>query len=607
METLRYEARGTFRVSPEALWPLISDTARMNRAIGLPPIEYTVTPADDGGSHVEAQMRLFGLPLARYTEHPFRWEAPHGFVVVREFHTGPLRWVRAGTRLTPRDGGTEVLIYGEFLPRNALGAVLVRRVVGPRSVERALRQCRRFEQYLLGQAGDPFPQLAGKKGLSVRATSAAAQLARQSSSQQGVELLRSHLAEASDDQVVKMRPFVLADRWGLDRRETLALFLHATVAGLLGMSWDVLCPNCRVGKAEYATLGDLAGQAHCETCNITFDASFDRSVEVRFSVAPALRRVEHHEFCIGGPMNTPHVLAQASLPPGATEHLRCSLVPGSYHLRARPSPGRLWLEATDDSAVPGSLAITLSAEGIEPATAALSAGPVSLEVANHTDHEQLVALEGSLWPDTIATAAIVSTMQEFRDLFSSEALAPGLQLGIENLAFMFTDLTSSTAMYQAIGQARAFRLVQDHFRVLRAAISANRGAFVKTIGDAVMATFPSGADALAAGLQIQRDIRGLTAPEGVDVAHFVKIGLHQGPCVAVNLNDRLDYFGTTVNTAARIEHECRGGQLVASLAVCQSDGATALLEESDATLEAEVVRLRGIAEPVPVYRITPQP
>jgi class 3 adenylate cyclase len=254
----------------------------------------------------------------------------------------------------------------------------------------------------------------------------------------------------------------------------------------------------------------------------------------------------------------------------------------------------------------GTLSVTVGCGAIEPAMADLAAGPLHLELRNASDREQLVVLEGDFWPDTITTAAYVSTMQEFRDLFSSEALAPGLELGIENLAFMFTDLTGSTAMYQAIGQARAFRLVQDHFRVLRAAISANRGALVKTIGDAVMATFPSGADALAAGLRIQRDIRGLPAPDGVDPAHLVKIGLHQGPCVAVTLNDRLDYFGTTVNTAARIEHECRGGQIVASLAVCRSEAAADLLKASGAGVEEEVVRLRGIAEPVPVYRITPE-
>jgi class 3 adenylate cyclase len=196
-------------------------------------------------------------------------------------------------------------------------------------------------------------------------------------------------------------------------------------------------------------------------------------------------------------------------------------------------------------------------------------------------------------------------MQEFRDLFSSEVLSPGLQLSIATLAFMFTDLTGSTAMYQAVGQARAFRLVQDHFQVLGTAISRHHGALVKTIGDAVMATFSSGADALAAAFEIQRDIRSLQAPEGIDPGHLVKIGLHQGPCLAVNLNDRLDYFGTTVNAAARIEHECHGGEIVASLAVCRSDEAARRLAESGAERQEELVHLRGISEALPVYRIKP--
>jgi adenylate cyclase len=650
VETLRFEARDRFRVTPEALWPLISNTAKLNRALGMPPVEYTVVPSDGGGSHIEARARVLGIPLARWTEYPFRWEAPHGYTVVRELHGGPLRRVRIGVQLTPDDSGTEALIYTEFVPRNPLGSALVRRL-GPASVGKVLQQCRLFERYLLGQSDNPFPNLAGSKELPTEARGAAEELVRRGLDQRGVELLRQHLAEAPDEDVVKMRPFELADRWGLDRRQTLALFLHATTAGLVTMTWDVLCPNCRVAKEERASLREVSAEAHCETCNIKFDATFDRSVEVRFSVAPVLRRVHNRQFCIGGPMNTPHVLAQASVPPGEVERLICKLAPGTYRVRAASSQGRALLDAvqdgrgtTDPSASSGqapsassgqapsassgqapsassgqagpgatkeapseanSLAVAVTAHAIEPPRAEVPPGAMSLEVHNSSEREQLVVVEGNLWPDTAATAAIVSTLQEFRDLFSSEALAPGLQLGVENLAFMFTDLTGSTAMYQAIGQARAFRLVQDHFLVLRRAISSNRGAQVKTIGDAVMATFPGGADALAAAFQIQRDIRDLPAPAGVDTAHLVKVGLHQGPCVAVTLNNRLDYFGTTVNTAARIEHECRGGQIVASLAACQSETAANLLKASGARQEEEVVYLRGIAEPVPVYRITP--
>ena len=610
MENLHYEARGTFRASPAQLWPLLADTARVNRVIGLPPLRYRVTPAENGGSRVEAELRVLGFPVARYTEHPFRWEFPKGFVVVRDFHGGPLRRVRAGTTLTPVEGGTEVCVYGDFVPGNAIGREMIRRVLGPRSVHRALDQCRIFDEYLAGRAPDPFPQLRGDTTLPSWATEAGQQLIREGADPKMVERLQRHLLEAGDEEVVKMRPFELADRWGFDRRETLILFLRAATSGLVVMSWDVLCPNCRIAKAEYVSLRQLKDQAHCDTCNITFDASFDRSVEVRFSVAPGIRKVAQQAFCIGGPMNTPHILAQAELEPAAQLSLDVMLKPGAHRLRTRPGRGQLVLDVEpsgageDGPAGADGLTVIVNEDRVEPPGASLPPGARRLELRNATGRPQVVMLEDHLWPETVATAALVSTIQEFRDLFSSEVLAPGLLLGVESLAFMFTDLAGSTAMYQAIGQARAFRLVQDHFAVLVAAIAAHEGALVKTIGDAVMAVFPSGTKALEAGIQIQRDIRDLSVPDVVDPAHFVKVALHTGPCLAVTLNDRLDYFGTTVNTASRIEHECRGGQILASLVTCRSASAMELLEKSGAQLEEEVVRLRGVTEPVPVYRIT---
>lgn len=612
MEALHFEARGTFGVTPEQLWPLVADTPRLNRAIGLPPIEYEVTPAPGGGSHVEAAVRVLGVTVARWTEHPFRWEAPHGYVVVREFHGGPLQRVRGGAQLTPRDGGTEVRVFADIQPRNVVGALLTRLAIGPRNVRGVLAQCRLFERHLLGEAPDPFPQLAPRRALPPD-EGLRARLLVPGADPAAVDRLLRHLAEARDEDVVKMRPLELADRWRLDRRRTLALFLRATVAGLVAMSWEVLCPNCRIGKARYVTLRDLTPEAHCEACNVTFSARFDRSIEARFTVAPTLRRVPDRQFCIGGPMNTPHVVAQVEIEPGATEHLAATLAPGAYRLRVNGVPGELVIDVAATAGSAGAeaplpateLDVRLSPDEVRPARVEVAAGPLRLAVDNATPHPRLAVLEANVWPDTAATGALIGTFQEFRDLFSTEALAPGLQLGIENLAFMFTDLSGSTGLYQRVGQARAFRMVQDHFRLLGLAIARNGGAIVKTIGDAVMATFATGTNALAAALDIQRDVRDLDVPEGVDPARLVKIGVHQGPCVAVTLNDRLDYFGTTVNTAARIEPRARGGEIVASQVACQAPGALALLERAGARRSEEIAELRGLAEPMPIVRIVP--
>jgi class 3 adenylate cyclase len=601
MQPIAFEARDTFRATPEQLWPLIADTPRLNQAAGLPPVEYTITPTA-GEPHVEARARILGVTVARWTEHPFRWEAPRGLGVLRELHGGPVRRFRAAVELTPVAAGTEVHVRLEVEPRNALGALLIRRV-GPASVAGMLALCRGFEAYLAGQQASPYPQLLPKRP---SVAPPAGGLDRPDIDQRVVELLRRHLAEAPDHEVVKMRPFELADRWGLDRRGTLAAFLHATTAGLLTMSWDVLCPNCRVGQAEYSSLRDLTAEAHCEICNITFGAQFDRLVEVRFSAAPAVRRVESREFCIGGPMNTPHVLAQTTLGPGEADRLTCRLEPGRYRLRASGIGSPVVLDAGPGER-PTELHSSVFDDRIQASTDQPVAGALTLAIVNRGQHTRRVVLERDTWPDTIATAALVSTMQEFRDLFSSEALAPGLLLGIERLAFLFTDLAGSTALYEALGQARAFRLVQDHFRVLGLAISANRGALVKTVGDAVMATFPTGADALSAALQMQRDLRRMPAPPEVDTRRLIRIGVHEGPCLAVTLNDRLDYFGTTVNTAARVEARAEGGEIVASLAACQSDRAAEMLRDSGASLREDVLSLKGLKAPLAVYRVALSP
>jgi class 3 adenylate cyclase len=193
------------------------------------------------------------------------------------------------------------------------------------------------------------------------------------------------------------------------------------------------------------------------------------------------------------------------------------------------------------------------------------------------------------------------TLPAFRELLSSEALAPGFELAIGRVGLLFTDLAGSTALYERIGDARAFRLVGEHFNLLRRPIEQAGGALVKTIGDAMMAAFPDGRSALRAGLQIQRVIRSLST-EGVDdPSRLVKVGVNAGACFAVTLNDRLDYFGTAVNLAARAQHEARGGEVVSTAAALEEGRAE--LEQAGLRAAPFEVKLRGFSAPVRLYRI----
>jgi class 3 adenylate cyclase len=224
------------------------------------------------------------------------------------------------------------------------------------------------------------------------------------------------------------------------------------------------------------------------------------------------------------------------------------LEPGRYRLRTLVLRGGQHLAVTPDGSAEARL--VAADEGWPAGELSLGTQP-ALCLANSTQAEQLFILERMAWSDEAATAAEVTSLQMFRDLFANEALRPAERIAVGSLTVLFTDLRGSTRMYRESGDAVAFGRVMSHFDVLREAIAAEEGAVVKTIGDSVMAVFVRPVRALRAVLQAQAQLeQGL----GAGPPLRLKAGIHAGPCVAVNLNERLDYFGSTVNIAARLGH-----------------------------------------------------
>lgn len=178
-------------------------------------------------------------------------------------------------------------------------------------------------------------------------------------------------------------------------------------------------------------------------------------------------------------------------------------------------------------------------------------------------------LAAEAYPPTFGLELL--NVQPFRDLFADQVLPPGESLQIKRVAFMFTDLRGSTAMYVRQGDPKAYGRVRDHFEVLFEAANRNHGVTVKTIGDAVMASFVAPADALRAAIDAQRGMATLNQQLGLsgDDALYVRSGTHVGPCISVTLNDKLDYFGSTVNTAARISRLSQGGDVVLTPAMLE--------------------------------------
>jgi len=243
-------------------------------------------------------------------------------------------------------------------------------------------------------------------------------------------------------------------------------------------------------------------------------------------------------------------------------------------------------------------------------TVEMRPGPLRLSLENRTNRRVLPALWiagdglhhllGKRKP--FLTAKRLLTNQTFRDIYQTETLDPDQRLKITSLTFLFTDLKGSTALYERVGDLVAYDLVRQHFRALHEIVAAETGAVVKTIGDAVMATFQSPDRALAAALRMREEMTRINA-ERQNEDLLLKIGIHEGPCLAVNLNNSQDYFGQTVNMAARVQGLASSRAIFVTKSVVDDPKAAKILQNSGLRPAEQRAALRGIADETTVYEI----
>jgi len=154
---------------------------------------------------------------------------------------------------------------------------------------------------------------------------------------------------------------------------------------------------------------------------------------------------------------------------------------------------------------------------------------------------------------------------------------------------LFADIAGFTALTEAHGDEQAVQLVDDFAAVVQAELPTVGGEYVKTVGDALMLRVPDPGDAIRLGLWITRNA----------------MGGHQAPSVRVGANfgsavERSgDYFGTTVNVAARVSALARGGELLVT------GNTAALAADLEGVLYESRGRqaLRNIAEPVEIFAV----
>jgi class 3 adenylate cyclase len=245
------------------------------------------------------------------------------------------------------------------------------------------------------------------------------------------------------------------------------------------------------------------------------------------------------------------------------------------------APGRVRL--TLKNSRPGKMAVFFAAEMVEELRA-------------------LGAKTPAVWLKYV-TGKMLLNNQTFRDLFRVQTLAPDLKLSLKSLTLLFTDLKGSTELYDRTGDVYAYQVVQEHFRLLAEAVRRHDGAIVKTMGDAIMASFSTPRDAVAAAVEMMKGMEAVNARVKADGHETgLKVGVHEGSALAVNAESRLDYFGQTVNIAARVQALAASGEIWISESVAGGAGVSPLLEGAGFASERKVVALKGVGAPTPVFR-----
>lgn len=435
-----------------------------------------------------------------------------------------------------------------------------------------------------------------------------------------VSSLEAFVRHADDVDLYRVDPISWADGHSVSSSVAVDLFLHAARASLFDLSWEMVCQGCGWVLKRLEHLKDVREHLFCHTCQNNRDMSLDEFIVVSFTVSPRLAGIEHHhperlpfERRLFDCLITRFIVLQegrrlvdhfrqaaqvvTTVEPGERKAFSVVVSPGLVY----GGPG--FLASVDGGPGERVLDLVVSSGRLQPSRARLSSGALEISITNTDDEPADVCLFGAPEPPIFrrplgglsAKRLIHSTT--WRRLFGDDLPLSDSALTVRDVAILFTDLKGSTALYQRVGDLAAWSLVFRHFHCVQRVVEECGGVWVKSIGDAVMASFMAPEDAVKAARAMLRAVSALDANGDLSL----KIGVHAGPAIVVAMNGALDYFGHTVNLAARVQGLAQAGEVCVSDSVYQIPAVSQLLAGAHAErMDAE---LRGIAATETVWRI----
>jgi len=447
------------------------------------------------------------------------------------------------------------------------------------------------------------------------------------------DALETAVEKEPDRALNRINPLAFAADHGLNEEAVIGALVHAARLGIFDMSWSVVCPGCGSVLETTAALKTVNRHDYfCSLCTENHEPTLDRLIEVTFTVNPRVRRIAAHDpdslplveymrqvFWGSGadlPDDVADVIGKTTLDlmelaPGERGAMSLTLPRGTVIALDPVTHATVFLDVSgEETQERRSFSVVFSDAHAHSSSMKLQPGPARITFENKASQRTLPALWvhgpelDALWSRRrpFVTATRLLSNQTFHDLYRSGTFDPEQRFKITSLTILFTDLRSSTALYDRVGDLAAFDLVRSHFGELIASVAAEGGAVVKTIGDAVMATFSTPDRALRSAMRMRDAMRRINEQRGSeDLA--LNIGLHEGPCLAVMLDERQDYFGQTVNIAARVQDLAEPDAILATRPVVENAEVGRLLGEAGYRTTSRRLSLRGVSEAFEVYEV----
>jgi class 3 adenylate cyclase len=447
-----------------------------------------------------------------------------------------------------------------------------------------------------------------------------------------IQVFNKFLLNSNDAETFRINPFSFSKTYSLDSEKVLKLFLHATHLGILNFNWNMICSCCGGYHESFNTMKGLHSFFSCSVCNHDTHAKLDDFIQVSFTISKKLREnkftlinqlsidefIDHILFSKDGhfgdnkPISDSHksiMIKKLKINQLSEENFDIPINLGIVEFQFIFF-GSLTLKVDEQGS--NEVVIEITASGIKTTNMNVKNGNLKVTIKNSINTQIFFFIfqfpvdfdynkPMKVYFNPFLSARKLLSNQTFRELFRYETISQEEGLSVKDITILFTDLKGSTELYDTIGDLAAFALVKQHFELLKMIIDRHKGAIVKTIGDAVMATFEYPNDALKASVSILEEINEFNKKNpGGDLN--LKIGFHRGEAIAVNSNDRMDYFGQNVNIAARVQGLAGSQQIYFTEEVLYSEEVKHFVESKN--ISSKIVNLKGIKEQKKVYYIS---